>query len=459
MKKFFLFFLGLGFSFSAYSVGLLEVYKDAAQNDQIYKQAEAHFLSDKELLPKALSYLLPQFSIIGNGSENWDWGSNAGNYVNVMGNPNHSSTKFLSYGYSLQATQTLFSWSTFSAYQGAHDSVNQAAATFAYAAQELMVRVAQAYFSVLQAQETLLYAKANQATLESQLNAAKQRYKVGLDAITAVYQAQAAYDSARAARLAQENALVSAKEDLRVITNKDYSDFSKLKENFPLIMPNPTNINIWMKAAVEKNFNLKASRYSVLVAQENIRAQEGAHYPVLNLKASYGTTIDQLQGGSLEHSPLTPSLVRLNSGTQTDTVGTLGLNLNFNAFNGGLISSNVRQAQAQSQLANAAMEQTYRQTIAGIRKYYLSVISTLSQVEADKQAVKSGQAALRNIKAGYKVGTQTMTDMLQQQGSLYQMQTTYAQDRFKYVLTTLQLKQAAGSLTIEDIIAINGWLL
>jgi outer membrane protein len=443
MKKISLFSLTLLSSLVcnyAAAAGLVDVYNDAIKNDQTFKQAEATLLQNKEMLPQARALLLPQ--VVATAGVNR---IQVKSTTTTSGTPSQSVTTYDSpYTYGLNVTQSLFNAGAIYGYEGAKASVAQAAAVFSSASQSLMVRVATAYFAVLQAEETLVYAEAQKKALESQLHVSKQRYQVGLDPITSVYQAQAAYDAANSNYIASQNGLLDSQEDLRVITNQSYPHLNRLQYGFNMISPEPADIDAWSRAAVEKNLDLKGARFGLLAAQDVIKAQQGNRLPTLNLVAGYNVGQSQIVAGS--------------PGTSLSKTASIGLNAQFDAYTGGAASSLVRQAEAAYQLASAVMEQSYRQTVATTRKSYWGVMTGISKVEADRQSIKSSISALESTEAGYKVGTQTFNDVLQQQQLLYQSQTTYAQDRFNYLLTTLQLKQAVGVLSTEDLIAIDAWL-
>jgi outer membrane protein len=298
---------------------------------------------------------------------------------------------------------------------------------------------------VLQAEETLNYAEAQKKSLESQLKVSQQRYEVGLDPMTSLYQAESAYNLANSTYIGSQNAFFTAKENLRILTNTSYDSFHRLQYNFETVAPEPTDIDTWTKAGIEKNLNLKAARFGMMAAQDTIKAQQGNRLPTLALTAGYnvGETQFVFAGGATTTNTATASL---------------GVQGQFDAYTGGAASSTVRQAKAAYLTATAQMEQTYRQVIANTRTYYWNVLTGISQIEADRAAIKSGLSALKSAEAGYKVGTQIFTTVLQQQQALYQAQTTYTTDRINYLLATLQLKQSVGTLSVDDLLAIDAWL-
>lgn len=430
---------------------LMQVLHDALQCDPNYKQAQAEFLADREALSQAWSVVKPQFDISATAGRSWDWQKNSGNYAGTDGANFAADTSIDSAGYELQLSQAIFNWQAFAAIGAAKNSVKQAMATYADARQSLILRVASSYFNVLQTQENLRTSEQNLETLRNQLNVASQRYKVGLDPITQKYQAQASYDSARAVYIANKNEVAIANEDLRVITGRLYDNLAQLETNFKLFRPTPENIDVWEKTAINNNLAFKASRFAALSAEQNITANEAERYPNLGLTGQFGQTWNDRK--------ISPVGAPTNDGQQRDTQATVGLALDFKPYQGGRISSDVRTAEAQFKNAVAGMDLAYRSAVAGVRKAYLSVISGISQLDADRRAIESAEASLRSTRAGYKVGTETINDVLLAQQALFQAQTAYTKDRFDYLNETLALKQQAGMLNEFDLDAINKRLL
>lgn len=431
-------------STTAYAANLMDAFQAALNSDPIYKQAEATYNTNKALIPIARAGILPTIGLTGQvdrSKTQTNYGG-AGEYPGAGAN---GSIALQTQEYTLTITQPIFNWAAFKQLQQAQAAVQQAAATYSAAGQDLIIRLATAYFNVLEAQDILRYSEAQQKALQRQAEVAHQRYQVGLDPITSFYKAEAAYDAARAQYLANQNDLENAQESLREITGSYYSDLKTLAHNFPLVSPSPMKINQWVKTSLDQNLNLRSARFGVLAAQQNIKVQSAGNKPTLNAIGQYGETNNR-------------SLMNNEQGTQDNRTGLVGLQLNFPVYSGGITGANTQQAEAQYQLAIAQMEQTYRETVANTRKAFLSVNSQISQVEADRQSIKSHIAALNSIQAGYQAGTQTILDVLQAQSDLFNAETEYTQDRFAYLLNTLKLKEAAGILSPNDLSNINYWL-
>jgi outer membrane protein len=443
MKKLSLILASLGLlAFSnVHATDLVDVLHQAQATDPTYQGAKATYLQQEALVGVSLAPLLPNLSLTGTWNYN---NTNQSNY----GTPGVASGSTVSKGHLLQAelslSQNLFNWAAFQTYKVSQINVKGAAATYAAAAQNLMLRVASAYFAVLQAQEVLRYNEAQQTALSRQLQVAQQRYKVGLDPITSVYEARASYDSARASFIGAEASLATMKENLRQITNKLYPQLAQLKDNFPLISPNPTNIDAWAKVAEQQNLSLVAQRYVTEAAKLNIKVAFAAHLPTLMAMANYSYSNNSIGTAS---------------GTTSDTGSfTGGAVLTLPLYSGGGVNSQVNANQYAYEVAQAQLEYTRRLSVADARTSYLNVVAEVSQIQADREAVKSAKASLLSNEAGYKVGTQTIVDVLNAQSTLYSAEVQYTQDRFSYVNDILALKNAAGTLNENDITQINSWL-
>lgn len=443
MKKSLIGLLVLSVTSVASATNLMDVFQQAQSSDPGYQQAKATYMATRTTLSQARAGLLPNLALTGT----WGYGdvrtkTDAG--FTPLSASQTNDVDAYSNSVNLTLTQPLFNWAALKGYSQVKYTVKQAAATYATAEQALIMNVAQAYFGVIQQQDVLRYTAAQKAALRRQLAVTQQRYKVGLDAITAVYDARAQYDSMRATYIAAENELANRKEALRQLTGQYYPALATLKTNIPLVAPSPRSIDQWTEAAQQQNSSLQAARYGVQAARENIRVQFGGHMPTLNFQG-------QLSRSETQHTS--------NNARQTIEDKSYGLQLNVPLFAGGGVSAQVSQAQYQYQGAVAQMESVHRQVVADVRKAYLGVVATISQIQADRLAIKSARAALASNQAGYKVGTQTILNVLNAQSTLYQAETTYAQDRFNYVINTLTLKQAVGTLNEADVMSVNKWLV
>jgi outer membrane protein len=419
------------------SPDLIDVYQKSLQNDPIFKQARATYFSSKESLPQAMSQLFP--NVVTTGF------INKIDYHSVNVNPLFGvSSNYRQNNYTLTATQPIFNYTAWMQTRLAKDTVKSAQATFNSAAQDLMIRTATAYFNVLQAKDNLRFALAKKRANYRQLDQARQRFKVGLDAITAVYEAQAAFDSSRAQVISNRNNLSNQYENLRKLTKIKYTSLTPLRgAHVPLIKPKPNNVMIWERTALKQNYQLLAAYYNKNASQKNIKVQTGGHLPTLNLQGSFSETV------SNSPSPFLGSDVKQ---------GTIGLALNFPIFQGGLVLSQVKQAGYDFENAMQQYQAAYLDTQANTHIAYNNITDGISTIRADRQAVKSAANSLESTETQFKVGTRTMVDVVNNQQHLFETQTNLAIDQYSYILSILQLKFQAGTLSTSDLAQINSWL-
>lgn len=419
---------------STFAADLIDIYKAALISDPTYQAALSTRLSQREAIPQSVAALLPNISAQANVSNN---------YQNITqppapGQPNGISN-LQSQGYNISIRQPLININAWLGVKQANNTGKQADLTLAAAAQDLIFRVATAYFNVLSAQDTLRLAQAEKAADSKQLNQAQKRVQVGLDALTSVYEAKAAYDKSVAAEISAENTLRNNQEALRQLTGQTYSSIKAFKKNIPLQTPQPDNTEAWINAATQNNLKLMAARYGVEVSREKIKMQASGHLPSLSLMGNYGKTATFNN---------VPSSLNKNGGT-------VGLELDVPLFAGGAVSSKTRQAQYDSQTASANLDNTYRLLIINTRQKYNDVLADISKIKAEQQAIKSAQLSLDSTEESYKAGTRTVVDVLIAQQNLYDTKRTEASDQYNYLLDTLLLKQAAGSLKPDDLVQIN----
>ncbi|SRR5579883_23590 len=454
MNKKILFFIAAFFSFqSAKAADLLEVYQQALISDPTYQQAIAQRLATKEGVPISVASILPNIALSANPSVTRSGYAGSALQTDVTGTnpltPRNNTVR--AYTLTLSVTQTVFDFGKFSGVAGATATSKSADATLNAALQDLMVRVANAYFAVLRDEDNLSYSEASKLAYGQQLDQIKQQFKVGLKTITDVYTAQASYDSAVASYIQAQTTLANDRENLRVITGTYYPHLSSLSENFPLITPQPVDVEKWVKTAQLQNWSIKSSQYSVDAARQAIHQQFAGHLPTVSVEGSlqreYSENINDYNNVITENGP----------GTQTNR--TIMLNINVPIFEGGGVVAQTNQAVYNYQVAQQQLEQTMRNTVNTTRQSYLSILQGVSQVGADKQAIKSNISSLAGMEASYRVGTETLVDVLNQRQKLYQAQTQYATDRYAFVNNVLALKQAAGTLSFDDLRAINAWLI
>jgi outer membrane protein len=265
-----------------------------------------------------------------------------------------------------------------------------------------------------------------------------------------VKEQQASYDIASADEIIARNDLSNKREALRVIINMYPEHLKVAKEDIPLVIPEPMDIDAWQDKALENNFKLRSAQYTKNAAESAYDASKGGHYPTLSLNASYGVTDADARNFS-NSFPEIPA-------TKT-TDGSVMLNLNVPIYEGGRTSSTVRQKLSEMNAAEAQLEQSRRTTLALARSAFLSLKANIAQVKARKRAVESTETSLEATQAGYDAGTRTSVDVLLSQNLLYSSKRDYSVARYTYLINSLKLKQVAGMLTTQDVDQINSWLV
>lgn len=428
----------LALPLGASAANLVDVLQDALANDPTYKAAQAQFEATKESVPISVASFLPQVSVFGKTQRDRnDIRSGPPVTVEKVFNNDQAS-------YGINLNQSLFNYSNWATLANAQAQTKQQCAALSAAYQDLLFRTATAYFDVMRASETLRFTQAEKKAIGRQLQQNRERYKVGLIAITAVYETQASYDTAVAREVAAQNAFAGNIEKLREITGKQYQSLQGIEDRIPLNPPRPANIESWVRVAERQNYALKAASYGVQAAKENIKLAFSGHLPVLSGFAGWNYSFQSDAFGAASE--------RVNKQT------TAGLDASLPIFLGGSVSAQTRQARYVYQQLVSERERAHRQIASVTRQSYLGIISGISQVHADKQTILSRENALKATEAAYEVGTRTMVDVLDAQSRLYNAQEIHAKDQYGFLLSTLALEQAAGTLCPDDLTRINRWL-
>ena len=418
----------------AFSADLLQVYREALANDQQYVAARAASDALREKLPQGLSTLLPTIG----ATANTVWNQNKYDATNA-----DSTIKrdYNTNAYNVQLTQPLFRWQNYVQYTQGKLQVVQADANFAQAAQDLIVRVAGAYFDVLYAQENLKAVRANKQSIAQQLEQAKKNFEVGTATITDSQEAQSRYDLASAQEIAAINDLDVKRYALRVIVGKDSGELNRLKPQAELKPPLPASMDQWVDAAQKDSFLVQAQQAASDVAAKEVERTRAGHYPTLDAVANYGknnSALSFLGNDSLE--------------TNSRNVG---LQLNIPIFQGGYVNSKTREAQANRVAADAALESARRTAALNTQQSFLGVVNGLAQVRALDAALISSTSALESNKLGYEVGVRINIDVLNAEQQVYVTKRDLSKARFDTLLSQLKLKAAVGSLGEADLEQIN----
>lgn len=423
-------------SLDAHAIDLLQVYREALANDAVYASARATLSAGLERITQGRAGLLPTVGV-------------GGNYTRFNGDLSvaglDSSRSSTSRGYTVSLSQPLFRWANWEQYQQGKLSVAASEAQFAQAEQDLIVRVSQAYFDVLSAQDVLASVQAQKTAITEQLASAKRNFEVGTATITDTHEAQARFDLAVAQEFAALNDLEIKRTALEQIIGKPAGELASLRPGLALAEPQPAQIDKWVKSAESRNFGVLGQQFALEFAQREISKSRAGHLPTVDLVASRS------------HNNQNGSTLTTTTGSLSDS-SSIGVQWNIPLFAGFAVTSRVRETIALEEKARADLENARRTAIQTARQAYLGVNSGLSQVKALEAAEVSSQSALESNRLGYQVGVRINIDVLNAQQQLFSTRRDLAKARYDTLVNGLRLKSAAGVLKEEDVVEVNALL-
>lgn len=420
---------------NAQAADLIQVYQQALANDATYASARSSLAAGQERITQGRSGLLPVIAATGSSVRNSGDSTTAlaGSYLPKADVDNNVNS------YSVQLTQPLFNWASWQTYQQSKLAQATAEATFAQAQQDLITRVAQAYFDVLTAQDNLTSTQAQKVATTEQLASAKRNFEVGTQTITDTHEAQAAYDLVVAQEFAAINDLDNKRTALQVIVGQAPGELAPLRTGVTISAPSPAAVEPWVSSAESQNYAVVAAKLNVEIAKREIERNRANHMPTANLTAT-------------SSHQTTTSTQRLNNNA-------IGISLNVPIFNGFAVTSKVRETIALEDKARNDLEATRRAASQNARSAYLGMNSGLAQVKALEAAEVSSKSSLDSNKLGYQVGVRINIDVLNAQKLLYSTQKDLSKARYDTIMNGLRLKSAAGSLKEEDLAPINALLV
>ncbi|WP_246841117.1 TolC family outer membrane protein [Hahella sp. CCB-MM4] len=417
-------------SLSAHAIDLSSAYKKATEYDSELATALAARNASAENVTISRSGLLPQVALGGSVTHH-DVDKDAG-----------ADDSYLTEGAELSLTQPILKFDTYHSYKASEYSRNQADAELRTAEQSLILRTAQAYFDVLRAWDDLTTAKRAEEAFKRQWEQAKERFEVGLIAITEVHESKATYDSGKVSRINAQGQLDVALETLERITGEYFNRIQILSPDFPVAMLAPASVNEWETIAFENNPQLLATRWNVQSADSNVSARKAGHYPTLNAVASYAYS---------DYNGPSPA-------DDNSTDASIALNLTVPLYTGGGTQAGVRQARYQLEQAQETLNTTQRNIRLQLRSLYRTLQTNIEAIQARKQEIVSNESALQATRAGYDVGTRNIVEVLDAERRYFESLSNYANARYDFVVNQLSFKQTAGVLSMADIEELNKWL-
>ena len=422
-------------SLSVQAADLIQVYQQALANDAQYASARAALSAGMERVPQGMAGLLPQVSASGSNTRGRieSITLSQGDKVTLPSVSVHTNT------YNLTLAQPLFRWDRWETYQQSKLAQAIAEAQFAQVQQDLITRVAQAYFDVLSAQDNLGATQSQKAATTEQLASAKRNFEVGTQTITDTHEAQAAYDLVVAQEFAAINDLANKRSALQTIIGEAPTTLAPMRAGVVISSPEPAAIEPWVSSAEEQNFSVVTAQFNVESAKRDIGRNRAGHYPTLDLVANAG------------HSYTTGGVGGQNNNS-------IGVQWSIPIFSGFAVTSKVRESIALENKARNDLETARRSASQNARQAFLGVNSGLAQVKALEAAEVSSKSALESNQLGYQVGVRINIDVLNAQKQLFSTQKDLSKARYDTIMNGLRLKSAAGTLKETDLVPVNALL-
>jgi len=412
---------------------VLQLYREALKNDTAYASARSQQLATQERVPQARSALLPNVGLTGRVDQNY--------YSATI--PDVSSN-FQVYGGGVNLAVPVYRPQNWGALEQARLAVIQSEAQLAQAQQDLVLRVATAYFNVLGARDQLIALEAARLATLEQLQQAKREFEVGTKTIIDTNEAQARYDQIVAQQQVAIGTLIVRRSELQTIIGREVDTLSPLRDRPNLQPPTPAEISTWVSAAEQNSFGVQVARANFEIASREIQRAKDGYKPTVDVVAGYN--VNKFNG--TQSSDFNPRI----------GAGSVGLQLNWPIYQGGLTQSRVREALALQDRFSSDLEGARRGAANSARQAYTGVNFGLSQVQALESAEVSARTQLESTQLGYQVGVRIQLDVLNATTQLVQTQRDLKRARYDFLLSALQLKASSGALNEEDLAAVNGLL-
>ena len=413
------------------SFDLLQAWQAAEQRDPDYAAAQAARNADQEKVSQARANLLPTIALGATGQST--------DTREAAHLPNASSRGVA--GWNLTLSQPIFDAAKWGSLRQSEYLANQADVTLQQARQDLALRVAQAYFDVLAAQDTLTTIEAQMQATQTQLSAARTNFELGGTTVADVHEAQSKLDLLKAAELQAHNVLQISRDRLAQIINERPERLAGLVTDLNLPSPEPSRIDDWSRQASQSSLEVASAELNTLIVEKQLDIARSGHYPTLSLQAQTGSSSNRGTAG-------------VNQGPRS-LDSSVGLQLAIPLFSGGGISSQVREQTSRLQHARYRLEAARRQSIQASQQAFSQVTSGLAQISALKAAERSSQASLQANQTGYEVGVRINIDVLNAQQQLFETRRALLRARYDTLMASLKLKAASGTLGVADIEAVN----
>jgi len=435
LSKITLFVLAAIAATPALATDLLDVYREALGQDAVFASARSAQQAGQEKKSQGLSLLLPSVNLTANSTYN---------DINFQYASGSRALQYNNSGFGVSLVQPLFRQQSWMAYSESELQVAISEAQYKLAAHDLILRVAQSYFDVLMAQDSVELTEAQKSAISEQLQQAKRNFEVGTATITDTYEAQARYDLVVAQEISAKSNLEIKKRSLEQLTNANSGELRHLGDELKMDTPQPNNVDKWVEEAQHTNLQVAIAEAAARLADKEVSRTFGGHLPTVDLVANY--TQNSANGGAFTGT---------GYGAADTTSKVVAIQLNMPLFQGGVTESKYREADALREKAKHDLENARRTVAVQARQAYLGVASGIAQVKALQQALKSSESLLEASKLGQGVGVRTNLDVLNAQQQLFSTRRDLYQAEYNYLLSRLRLKAAVGTLSEADVSSVN----
>ncbi len=435
----------------ASAANVADVYQAAMANDPVLGAAQHDYEARKEVVPQARAALLPNVSLSGSteydrfeypNGKTVDTDPLSATFGQLLSYPTNAYNQ---HSWQVQLTQPLVDVASYSAYSGSKAQKAQAAHEYAASELDMVVRAVSAYLEVLRSQAELDATSAEEAAVKRQQEQIQQRFDVGLVAITDVLDATAALDNVVVRRIQAERDQGIRFEDLYKLTGATYEAVDQISTRLPIVNPASTDEDGWVAIALANNPEVLASREAQIAAGHEVHTQQAAHLPTIDAIVSYSDAVS--------HAPIAAGAQSYLG--DTSRTRTYALQFQLPIYQGGYTASKVREARARLLQAGNQLRDKEWEVSRDTRNLLRTVTTDVIRVQARIKSIRSSESALEATQTGYDVGTRNIVDVLQALQRLYSAQFDYADSRYNYVRDLLLLKQAAGTLSGQDVVTLN----
>lgn len=421
-----------------FALDLVNAYERAKQSDPNWQASQLQYEADQLNLGIANGNLLPTITLAGNvARKNQNVNQSASNIGFSL--PVSTTNKQIT----LTARQPLFRWDAWEGLKQVKTSIDLSEINLRIQQQNHILQVADTYFNVLRQQALTVANLQEEQALSEQLKVMNAKLNEGLIAKSDVSEANAQYQNARANRMSTHVQLVLAQEQLQQLIGSYRENLAVLREDFQFQKPVPNNMQDWENLAMGQNLGILQAKIQRRYAEDGKRVEQAALYPQIEAVGTYG------------YSKQSPESIMSQDG-QFDQVG---IEMNWNAYNGGRTQKSIKQATINVKKTEAQVEAATRKATSDVKKSFLQLESDEAKLQARKAALDSAAIVSKASQAQYQEGLKTMVDVLLAQRNAFSAKQDYLNSKYDYLLHVLQLKASIGRLTDQDVAEMNAWLV